>query len=110
MLPRSLDAAENLPKQVQCQVALRQSKDKVPGGPNEAAASLEQAPLQTRQGPTLDVERQEEAPQQIAEVVGDGPKQKADPVGSRSVTRHEQAMWSHIASACQVSWRVARGY
>jgi hypothetical protein len=110
MLLRSLDAAENPPKQVLCQVALRQLKDKVPGGLNEAATSLEQAPLQTRQGPTLDVERHDETPQQIAEVVGDDPKQKADLVGSKSLTRHEQAMWSHIASACQVSWRVARGY
>jgi hypothetical protein len=43
--------------------------------PDQATTGLEQTLLQIRQGPALDGERQDEPPQEIAEVVGDDPEE-----------------------------------
>jgi hypothetical protein len=68
LTPReSLDAPEDLPKQIRCQAALGQLEDEVPRMPDEAPAGLEQQLPETRQGPTLDGEGQDEPPQKIAE-------------------------------------------
>jgi hypothetical protein len=49
-VPReSLDAPEDLPKQIRCQVALGQLEDEVPRMPDEAPAGLEQPLLQARE-------------------------------------------------------------
>ena len=49
-MPReSLDAPEDLPKQVSRQVALGQLEDEVPRMPDEVPVRLEQALLQARQ-------------------------------------------------------------
>ena len=64
-MPReSLDARENLSKQACCQVALGELQDEVPRMPDEARAGLEQPPLEARQGPALDGERQDQPAQQ----------------------------------------------
>jgi hypothetical protein len=54
--------------------------------PDEAPAGLEQPPLETREGPALDGDGQDEPTQQSAEVVGDDPEQQADLVGPEPVT------------------------
>ena len=41
---------------------------------DEASTSLEQALLETREGPALDGDGQDEPTQQIADVVGDDPE------------------------------------
>ena len=71
-MPReSLDAPEDLPKETPCQRAFGKLEDEVPGMPDEAPAGLEQPLLETREGPALDGDGQDEPPQQIAKVVGD---------------------------------------
>ena len=44
-----------------CQVAFSQLKDEVPRMPDEAATSLEEPLLETRQRPALDGERQDQS-------------------------------------------------
>ena len=66
-------------------VTFGQLEDEVPGVPNESATGLEQRLLQTREGPTLDGDRQNQPTQQVAEVVGDDPEQEADLVGPEPV-------------------------
>ncbi len=81
-MPReSLDAPEDLPKQVSRQVALGQLEDEVPRMPDEAPAGLEEPLLEARQGPALDGERQDQPAQVIAEVVGDDPEEQPHLVG-----------------------------
>jgi len=71
-MPREpFDAVENRPKEVPCQGALGLLKHEVPSMPDEAPAGLEQPLLETREGPALDGDGQDEPAQQIAEVVGD---------------------------------------
>jgi hypothetical protein len=60
-MPReSLDTAENPPKEASRQVALSQLEQEVPRMPDHPPASLEEPLLQTRQGPALDGNRQNE--------------------------------------------------
>ena len=60
-MPReSLDALENLPKETPRQVAFGELQVEVPGMPNEAPARLEQPLLETREGPALDGDGQNE--------------------------------------------------
>ena len=54
--------------------------------PDEAAARLEQPLLETREGPAVDGDGQDQPAQQIAEVVGDHPEQEAEFVGPEPVT------------------------
>ena len=83
-MPREpLDAAENLPEEAPCQVALGQLQDEVSGVPDEAPAGLEQPLLQAREGPTLDNGRQDEPAQEIADVVGDDAENQAKFVGRK---------------------------
>ncbi len=49
--------------------------------PDEAATGLEEPVLETRQGPALDGDRQDQPTQQIPEVVGDHSEQQAALVG-----------------------------
>jgi len=56
-------------------VALGELQDEVPRIPDQATAGLEQPLLEAGQLPTLDSERQDEPPQEIAEVVGDDPEE-----------------------------------
>ena len=65
-----LDALENLPQEAPCQVAFGKLQDEVPGRSNEASARFEQPLLETRQGPALDGDGQNQLAQQIAEVIG----------------------------------------
>ncbi len=81
-----LDAPENLPEEALRQVAFGKLQDEVPGVPNKAPVGLEQPLLETRQGPTLDSDRQDQPAQEIAEVVGDDPEKQADLVGPEPVT------------------------
>ena len=67
----SLDAPENLPKEAPGQVTFGQLEDEVPSVANEAPAGREQLLLETREGPVLNGDGQDEPTQQIAEVVGD---------------------------------------
>ena len=58
-MPREApDAPEDLSKEAPGQVTFGQLEDEVPGVPNESATGLEQPLLQTREGPTLDGDRQ----------------------------------------------------
>ena len=50
-------------------------QDEVPRMPHQATTGLEQRLLEAGQRPTLDGERQDELPQEIAEVVGDDPEE-----------------------------------
>src|SRR5712691_6185270 len=74
----SLDALENLTKEVPRQVASGELQGEVPGMPDEASARPEQPLLEAREGPTLDGDRQDQPTQQIAEVVGDHPEEQPD--------------------------------
>jgi hypothetical protein len=65
----SLDSPENLPKEAPRQVALGQLEHEVPGMADQPPAGLEEPLLETRQGPALDGDGQDEPTQQIAEVV-----------------------------------------
>src|SRR5258707_11050949 len=86
-MPReSPDAPEDLPKEAPGQVTFGQLEDEVPSVPNEAPAGLEQPLLETREGPALNGDGQDEPTQQIAEVVGDDPEQEPDLVGPEPVT------------------------
>src|SRR5262245_36338315 len=49
--------------------------------PNESAPGLEQPLLETREGPLLDGDRQDQPAQQVAEVVGDHAEEQSDLVG-----------------------------
>ena len=85
-MPREApDAPEDLSKEAPGQVTFGQLEDEVPGVPNESATGLEQPLLQTREGPTLDGDRQNQPTQQVAEVVGDDPEKEADLVGPEPV-------------------------
>ncbi len=55
------------------QVALGQLEHEVPRMPDQPPAGLEEPLLETRQGPALDGDRQNEPAQQIAEVIGNDP-------------------------------------
>jgi hypothetical protein len=68
-MPREpLDAVENPPKEAPCQVALGQLEHEAPSMPDEAPG-LEQPLLETREGPALYGDGQDELTQQIAEVL-----------------------------------------
>ena len=85
-MPReSLDAPENLPKEAPRQVAFGDLQGEVPGMSDEPRTGLEEPLLETRQGPALDGDRQDQPTQQIAEVVGDHPELQADLVGPEAV-------------------------
>jgi hypothetical protein len=73
-------------KRLPVKAALGQLEHEVPSMPDEAPAGLEQPLLETREGPALDGDGQDEPTQQIAEVVGDDPEQQADLVGPIPVT------------------------
>jgi hypothetical protein len=86
-MPReSLDAPENLPKESARQVALGQLEDEVPRMPDQPPTRLEEPLLETREGPALDGDGQDEPTEQIAEVVGDNAEQQPHLVGSEAVT------------------------
>ena len=62
-VPRQpLDAAEDLPKEAAGQVAFCQLEHEVSSVPNEAPAGLEQPLLETREGPALDGDGQNQPP------------------------------------------------
>ena len=69
-----LDAPADQRKQTLSQLAFGQLQDEVPAMSDEASTSLEQALLETREGPALDGDGQDEPTQQIADVVGDDPE------------------------------------
>src|ERR1700730_2181093 len=97
-MPRQpLDAPENLPKETPRQVAFGELQSEVPSMPNEAPARLEQPLLETREGPALDGDRQDQPAQQIAQVVGDHPEQEADLVGPEPVTGEPGPVGSFLA-------------
>ena len=74
-MPRqSLNAPESLPEEASCQVALGQLEHEVPHVPDQPPAGLEEPLLETRKGPALDVDRQGEPTQPIAEIIGDDAK------------------------------------
>jgi hypothetical protein len=76
-MPReSLDTLENLPKEAPGQVTFGELQSEVSGMPDEAVAGLEQPLLETREGPALDGDGQNQPAQQIAEVVGDHPEEQ----------------------------------
>jgi hypothetical protein len=81
------DALENLPKEAPRQVAFGELRGEAPRVPDEAPAGLEEPLLETREGPTLDRERQDQSTQEIAEVVGDDPERQADLVGPNPMAR-----------------------
>jgi len=85
-VPREpLDALENLPKEAPGQVTFGQLEDEVSSVPNEAPAGLEQPLLETREGPALNGDGQDEPTQQIAEVVGDHPEEQPHLVGPEAM-------------------------
>ncbi len=97
-MPReSLDARDDLPEQGPCQVAFGKLQGEVPGMPDEASAALEQSLLQARQRPALDGDRQDQPTQEIAEVVGDHPKQQADLIGPEPVTGEARPVGGGLA-------------
>ena len=64
---QSLDTRENLPKERPRQVAFGQLEDEVSRMPDEAAAGLEEALLETRQRPALDGPGEGESTQEVPE-------------------------------------------
>ena len=54
---------------------------------DQAPTGLEQPLLETREGPALDGDGQDQPAQQIAEVVGDHPEPQSDLVGPEPVAR-----------------------
>ena len=85
-MPREpFDAPDDLRKQALSQLAFGQLQDEVPGMSDEASACPEQPPLETREGPALDGDGQDEPAQQIAVVVRDDPEQEAYLVGPEAV-------------------------
>ena len=75
-MPREpFDAPDDLRKQALSQLAFGQLQDEVPGMSDEASACPEQPPLETREGPALDGDGQDEPAQEIAEIVGDDPEE-----------------------------------
>src|SRR5438132_5382323 len=97
-MPREApDAPEDLSKEAPGQVTFGQLEDEVPGVPNESATGLEQPLLQTREGPTLDGDRQNQPTQQVAEVVGDDPEQEADLVGPEPVAGEARPVGGFLA-------------
>jgi hypothetical protein len=89
----ALDAPENLSKEAPGQVTFGQLEDEVPSVPNEAPAGLGQPLLETREGPVVNGNGQDEPTQQIAEVVGDDPEQETDLVGPEPVTGEPGSGW-----------------
>src|SRR5262249_18117052 len=83
----SLDAPEDLPEEAPGQVTFGQLEDEVPGMADQAPTGLEQPLLETREGPALDGDGQDQSAQQIAEVVGYDPEQQADLVGREPMAR-----------------------
>jgi hypothetical protein len=83
-VPREpLDALENLPKEAPRQVAFGELQGEVPGMSDEPRAGLEEPLLETRQGPALDGDGQDQPAQQIAEVIGDHPEEQPHLVGPK---------------------------
>jgi hypothetical protein len=79
-VPRqSLDTPKDLPEQARRQVAFGQLKDEVSRMPDEAAAGLEEALLETRQRPALDGPWEGESAQEVPEVVRDDPQEQPWP-------------------------------
>src|SRR5436189_4235133 len=91
------DAPEDLLKEAPGQVTFGQLEDEVPSVPNEAPAGLEQPLLETRAGPALDGDRQDEPAQQIADVVGDHPKEQPDLIGPEAVAGEARPMGGFLA-------------
>ena len=58
----------------------------LPAMSDEASTSLEQALLETREGPALNGDGQDEPAKEIAEIVGDDPEEQPDLVGPEAVT------------------------
>ena len=86
-MPREpFDALDDLRKEALSQLAFGQLQDEVPGMPNEAPPGLEEPLLETRQRPALDGEGQDQPAQEIAEVVGDNPEERATLTGPEPVT------------------------
>jgi hypothetical protein len=63
-----LDALENLPNGAARQVAFGKLQGEVPGMPDEASARLGQPLLESREGPALDGDGQDEPTHRIAEL------------------------------------------
>ena len=103
VVPRELlSAPENRPKQGPRQVPPSQLQDEVPSMPGDTPSGLADALLETRDGPTLDGDRPDEPPQQVAGVVGD------DLIGAERVAG--QASHSRGTAEMRVcgGWRVDR--
>jgi len=85
-VPREpLDALENLPKEAPRQVAFGELQGEAPGMSDEPRAGLEEPLLETRQGPALDGDGQDQPAQQIAEVIGDHPEGQPHLVGPEAM-------------------------
>src|SRR5207245_2064615 len=82
----SPDACEDLAKEGPCQVAFGELQGEVPGMSDQPPAGFEQPLLETREGPVLDGDRQDQPTQQIAEVVGDDAEQQTNLVSPEAVT------------------------
>jgi hypothetical protein len=65
--------------------------------PDEAAAGLEQPLLETREGPALDGDGQNQPAQQIAEVVGDHPEEQPEIIGPEAITGEARPMGGRFA-------------
>ena len=86
-MPReSLDTPKDLPKEAPRQVALGQLEHEVPRMPDQPPAGLEEPLLETRQGPALDGDGQDEPTQQIPEIVRADAQQQPDFVGPEAMT------------------------
>ena len=64
-------------KWLSASLALGELQDEVPRMPDQATTGLEQPPLETRQGPALDGDRQDQPTQQIAQIVSYHPEEQA---------------------------------
>lgn len=65
----SLNAPENVPKEAPGQVTFGELQGEIPGIPDEAPAGLEQPLLETREGPALNSQRQDEPTQEMDELL-----------------------------------------
>ena len=86
---KPLHAPDNLSKEAACQVAFGELQREVPGMPDQTPAGLEHELFETRKGPALDSDGQDEPTQQIAEVVGDHPQRAAHLVGSEPMAHSD---------------------
>jgi len=112
-MPReSPDAPEDLPKDAPGQVTFGQLEDEVSSVPNEAPAGLEQPLLETREGPALEGDRQDQPAQEVTQL-GEGRREEQDPAArlTHSASWSARALCSLVASDPAASGiRAAKGW